>query len=1013
MRSSRSLSRQDTPVGRTRILMMKLSDYVVHFVAEQGVKHVFLVTGGGAMHLNASLAQCKAIEPICNSHEQASAMAAENYAKATNHLGVAMVTTGPGGTNAITGLAGAWLDSTPVLFLSGQVKRPDRMFAADGTPLGMRQLGVQEVDIVSIVKPLTKYAVTVLDPATIRYHLEKAVYLALNGRPGPVWIDIPLDVQATPIDETNLPAFDRGCRASRSLRIGCRLAEQVRETIDALNRSERPLIFIGNGVRLARAEDELRKLFALLQIPVEATWCAADIISSEDPLFVGRPGSLASRGANFALQNSDFLLSIGARLDFAITGYAPDRLARAAHKVMVDIDPAEIAKLAPYIHTADLRRRRRFSARDAAPDRVRPSRKTALAGKQRCADWKTRYPVVLDEHRKPEGRVSIFNLAEVIGQETTPDDLMISGNSGSGIEIFLFACPTRTGQRIFHTAGLGAMGCALPNSIGVCLAGGRKTNYLRGWRRRIHVQHSGTGHRSPPQPADQVFHPEQRRICVHSRFAGQLFRLGAARLRRSAPACMIPDLCKVAASFGIATARISSQENLREQVRERARDARPGSVRRARDTRRSSRAAALFHAEARWLAGFETAGRSVALSRSRGVSRQHDHSAAWRNKCLGIMQGRLVPPVEGRIQAFPREQWAEEFPNAAAAGLDAIEWIYDTYGLGANPIETDAGIDSILQLSRAHGIAVRSMCADYFMDFTFVRATDAERTERIAHLAWLLGQATADRRNACRAAICRFSRPFVMTQIGTRSSTRLQRALPAAEAAGIELHLETSLAPGEFATLLGRIPHPLGESELRFRQQLLVGLSSGGRVCRVWGALGQRAYQGPDLQRQHRSAGSRRRRPRRGLRGLRGLQYTGDFILQVARGVAGDEVAWARQNRAYVERSLNVNGPRTARTKSSLWPALPVASGRALPPFFWTRERGWSSPGATLAALAAAKAELSEGRTERVMGVAGDLSQATVVQRGASVGHGTMGCSGFAHLQHRKRNRQERLADRG
>ena len=207
--------------------MMKLSDYVVLFVARQGVKHVFLVTGGGAMHLNASLAQCKAIEPICNSHEQASAMAAENYAKASNHLGVAMVTTGPGGTNAITGLAGAWLDSTPVLYLSGQVKRPDRMFAADGTPLGMRQLGVQEVDIISIVKPLTKYAVTVLDPAAIRYHLEKAVYLALNGRPGPVWIDIPLDVQATPIDESNLPGFDAAVEFPQPSGSDAALAEQV------------------------------------------------------------------------------------------------------------------------------------------------------------------------------------------------------------------------------------------------------------------------------------------------------------------------------------------------------------------------------------------------------------------------------------------------------------------------------------------------------------------------------------------------------------------------------------------------------------------------------------------------------------------------------------------------------------------------------------------------------------------------------------------------------------------
>src|SRR6266536_882188 len=183
---------------------MKLSDYVFRVVADNGVKHVFLVPGGGAMHLNDSLSR-SGIDFVCNLHEQASAIAAENYSKATNRLGVAMVTTGPGGTNAITGLAGAWLDSTPLLFLSGQVKRPDRMFAADGTPLGMRQLGVQEIDIVSVVKPLTKYAVVVLDPNSIRYHLEKAVHLAFNGRPGPVWVDIPLDVQAAPIDEAGLP----------------------------------------------------------------------------------------------------------------------------------------------------------------------------------------------------------------------------------------------------------------------------------------------------------------------------------------------------------------------------------------------------------------------------------------------------------------------------------------------------------------------------------------------------------------------------------------------------------------------------------------------------------------------------------------------------------------------------------------------------------------------------------------------------------------------------------------
>src|SRR5580698_6443903 len=180
---------------------IKLSDYVLKFVADLGITNVFLVTGGGAMHLNQSLGAETRLRAICNSHEQASAICAEGYAKATNGLGVCMVTTGPGGTNAVTGVAGAWLDSTPVLFVSGQVKRPDRMFDASGKPLGMRQLGVQEVDLCAIVKPITKYAVTVLDPSEIRYHMEKAVYLALHGRPGPVWIDIPLDVQASPIDD--------------------------------------------------------------------------------------------------------------------------------------------------------------------------------------------------------------------------------------------------------------------------------------------------------------------------------------------------------------------------------------------------------------------------------------------------------------------------------------------------------------------------------------------------------------------------------------------------------------------------------------------------------------------------------------------------------------------------------------------------------------------------------------------------------------------------------------------
>jgi acetolactate synthase-1/2/3 large subunit len=256
--------------------MPKLSDYVIQFIADQGVKHVFLVTGGGAMHLNESLSRCTQIEPVCNSHEQASAIGAENYGKATNNLGVALVTSGPGGTNTITGVAGAWIDSTPCLFISGQVKRPDRMFDAEGNPRGMRQLGVQEVDIVSIVRSITKYAVTILDPLSIRYHLEKAVYLARSGRPGPVWIDIPIDVQAFPIEPESLRGFDPAEIPIPLHDSGFR--EQVAGVVQALNRSKRPLLFAGNGIRLAHAEREFGELIRLLKIPVAATWCAADLI---------------------------------------------------------------------------------------------------------------------------------------------------------------------------------------------------------------------------------------------------------------------------------------------------------------------------------------------------------------------------------------------------------------------------------------------------------------------------------------------------------------------------------------------------------------------------------------------------------------------------------------------------------------------------------------------------------------------------------------------------------------
>jgi acetolactate synthase-1/2/3 large subunit len=546
---------------------MKLSDYVIQFVADLGVTNVFLVTGGGAMHLNQSLGAEKRITHICNSHEQAAAICAEGYAKATNALGVCMVTTGPGGTNAVTGVAGAWLDSTPVLFLSGQVKRPDRMFdAVTGKPLGMRQLGVQEVDICSIVRPITKYAETVLETGDIRYHLEKAVYLAMHGRPGPVWIDIPLDVQASPIDETALRGFDANEFADADFIHGTSdVPSEVARANDAFNACERPLLFAGNGIRLAHAEAEFEELRKALGVPTVATWCAADLVSSDDPTYVGRPGSVAARGANFALQNCDFLLAIGVRLDFAITGYAPQNLAREAHKIAVDIDAAELGKLHPHLQQPVCADAKVFLTELLKhKDRLKP--RSIAAWLARCADWKTRYPVVTDEHRKPEGPVSIFNLAEVLGTEVKPEDRLVVGNSGSGIEIYLLACPTLHSQRLYHTAGLGAMGYAIPMAIAVAIANpGREVIAVDGdGSFQFNIQELETIHRLQLPIKFFVLNNDG----YSSIRASQKAYFGSANIGADkSTGLTIPNLSKVGASYGLGTCVIPDQTNLRAQVR--------------------------------------------------------------------------------------------------------------------------------------------------------------------------------------------------------------------------------------------------------------------------------------------------------------------------------------------------------------------------------------------------------------------------------------------------------------
>ncbi|HXM10298.1 MAG TPA: thiamine pyrophosphate-binding protein [Terriglobales bacterium] len=549
---------------------MRVADYVMSFVAQQGVKHVFLLTGGGAMHLNDALAKCSDLTFVCNHHEQASAIAAENYSKATNNLGVALVTTGPGGTNAITGVAGAWLDSTAMLVLSGQVKRADRMYRPDGTPLGVRQRGSQEVDIVALVKPITKYARTIEDPESIRYHLEKAAYLARTGRPGPVWIDIPIDVQAAPVEPDALRSFDPAELSQRSLEdSGDDFAIKVRDVIDRLSRAERPFIFAGNGVRVSGAAAAFEKLVRLFNVPVGLTWMAMDLLDDDDPLFIGRPGTVASRGANFALQNADFVLVIGTRLDPPLMGWDPQQFARGAYKTVVDIDPAELRKLEGAIDNPICADARTFidcmlQQCGSGLSKNKDKNKDRSSWVHRCRDWKARYPLVLPEHRAP-GLVSVYHLAEVIGQEAGPDDRVVSGSSGSAVEVFLLAYRARKGRRVFHTAGLGAMGYGIPASIGVCLGSGK--------RKTICVDGDG-GLQLNIQELATIAHlqlPIKLFVLNNQGYASiratQENYFGGANIGcDAATGVSIPDYRKVARAYGLKTAVIESQSDLRAAV---------------------------------------------------------------------------------------------------------------------------------------------------------------------------------------------------------------------------------------------------------------------------------------------------------------------------------------------------------------------------------------------------------------------------------------------------------------
>ena len=506
------------------------------------------------MHLNDSLAHHPRIQPICVLHEQAAAIAAEAYGRVKGIPGAALVTSGPGGTNAITGVAGAWQDSIPCIFLSGQVKRSDLAGAS-----GVRQMGPQEIDIVSLVRSITKYAVTVEEPEEIRFHLEKACHLARSGRPGPVWIDLPMDVQGALLDPDLLEGFKPDPVAEGPALTPALLDEILKR----LSLAERPVMLLGHGIHSAGAEERCLALVERLRVPVLTTWPAMDLLPDTHPLLVGRPGVTAPRAANFAIQNADWLLTVGTRLDRIITGFTPGSFARGAWKAMVDLDPAETGKMQDLVQMPINADAGWFLDQLLArPECTSWEDRSGWVG--RCQDWKRRYPLEVPVSLEPG--ISVYRLAECLSELLPEGELIVPCSSGLAVEIFLLAIKIKKGQRLFNTTGLGAMGYGIAAAVGAAVAspgtrvvgmdgdGGFFMNIqeLETLRRldlpvKLFVVNNG-GYASIRASQDRYFH-----------------RLSGAD---PGSGLTLPDIQKVSQAFGIRTWRLDSEVDLSDRLKD-------------------------------------------------------------------------------------------------------------------------------------------------------------------------------------------------------------------------------------------------------------------------------------------------------------------------------------------------------------------------------------------------------------------------------------------------------------
>lgn len=464
--------------------MIKLSDYVIQFLENKKVNHIFMLPGGGSMHLVDSLGNSR-IAYTCFQHEQGAAVAAEAYAQHTNEPGCVLVTSGPGATNAITGVVAGWIDSTPMFVISGQSKRED--LVGDKK---VRQIGSQEVQIIDMVEPVTKYAVQIMKSEEIRYHLERAWYECTSGRFGPVWISIPLDVQGAIIDETKLTGFIPDEEKKKEI------SEETAKVAGLLQEAQKPLFIAGNGIKLSNAADIFYKVLERLKVPVLTTWKTIDMFAEDDKFYAGHPGIMGDRGANKILQEADLLISVGSRLDTSITAFNDEGFGKNAKKVIVDIDEYEIKRMKMHKEVEVVSDAGEFlSCLIKSIEGVDlPDWNGWLA---HCRCLRAKYPVVTDKHRDTGKNVSAYYFIEELCKLLREDDVIVPESSGGAGEITYQAFQIKKGQKMKNAAGLGSMGFGLPYSIGSCIANkGRRTILINGdGAFQLNIQELETLHR--------------------------------------------------------------------------------------------------------------------------------------------------------------------------------------------------------------------------------------------------------------------------------------------------------------------------------------------------------------------------------------------------------------------------------------------------------------------------------------------------------------------------------------